>query len=640
MRYTPSRTLLASAIASIILAGCGGGSGGGSKNSSSASSSNSSVSTNVAPKFTSGTSVSRDEGTSKATGYVAVATDSDNNSLTYSLSGGSDKLLFSLDATSGILSFVTAPDFEQPADANHDNVYEVEVTVADGKDGKATQSVQVTVKNVETKLTALSKSSDAELIPGNTVSAQSSCDGCDPSLTKYEWYVEGSDTAVSTTASYKIKSEDRFKKITLKATPYTASGEVGSTATIVMLRNQVKDFLFLDTGFVVLRTDGTILVERSGDIVTSSDINLFDVKSIHSDNYGFVIRKDDDSLVMWSDLSSAGEVGRIEIPNIDKVYDGAALSKDHKLYAWHHGVGIYESSPPISNVIDVAFDGDNLAAIKSNGNVVALSRSTYCGHAVEGIDLTNIVKVAISACVFAGVTKEGGIKVWGGYNTADATLDVTGLDLTNVVDVVSNGWAFAALKNDGSVVTWGNPDYVGDIEGKELTNVARIVPSEYAFAAIKADGTVVSWGDDQYGGTTAGKDLTNVVDIIPSLCGFAAVKADKSVTAWGTDCRNSFNEELDHVAQLLSNGLVFVALKDDGTVITLPNHPDVFAWGQSSGADFKNVVKIFGNFGIYAALKNNGEIFSWGDFQYGGNVDGVDLAPFDEVVSSTLESNL
>ena len=52
-----------------------------------------------------------------------------------------------LDAASGRLSFVSAPDFEQPADADADNVYEVTVQVSDGL-LTATQSLLVTVSDV------------------------------------------------------------------------------------------------------------------------------------------------------------------------------------------------------------------------------------------------------------------------------------------------------------------------------------------------------------------------------------------------------------------------------------------------------------------------------------------------------------
>ncbi len=76
-----------------------------------------------------------------------TASDPDGDTLTYSILGGVDQAHFVLDAASGLLSFVSAPDFEQPADADADNVYEVTVQVSDGL-LTATQSLLVTVTDV------------------------------------------------------------------------------------------------------------------------------------------------------------------------------------------------------------------------------------------------------------------------------------------------------------------------------------------------------------------------------------------------------------------------------------------------------------------------------------------------------------
>lgn len=57
---------------------------------------------------------------------------SEGNGLTYSLTGGADMSKLSIDPQTGILSwFNFSPDFENPADANTDNRYEVQVTVTD-----------------------------------------------------------------------------------------------------------------------------------------------------------------------------------------------------------------------------------------------------------------------------------------------------------------------------------------------------------------------------------------------------------------------------------------------------------------------------------------------------------------------------
>ena len=63
---------------------------------------------------------------------TVTATDADvGDILTYSITGGADAALFSINGTSGALTFNAAPDFETPTDANGDNVYEVSVQVRD-----------------------------------------------------------------------------------------------------------------------------------------------------------------------------------------------------------------------------------------------------------------------------------------------------------------------------------------------------------------------------------------------------------------------------------------------------------------------------------------------------------------------------
>lgn len=60
------------------------------------------------------------------------ASDADGDAVTYSIIGGADAALFAIDANSGALSFVNAPDFETPGDVGGDNNYTVQVAVFDG----------------------------------------------------------------------------------------------------------------------------------------------------------------------------------------------------------------------------------------------------------------------------------------------------------------------------------------------------------------------------------------------------------------------------------------------------------------------------------------------------------------------------
>ena len=101
---------------------------------------------NAAPVITSSATVNVDENGTAVT--IVTATDGDNDTLSYSITNGADSALFSIDSTTGALSFLAAPDYETPADSDLDGIYEVEVTVDDGNGGSASQLVSVTVDNV------------------------------------------------------------------------------------------------------------------------------------------------------------------------------------------------------------------------------------------------------------------------------------------------------------------------------------------------------------------------------------------------------------------------------------------------------------------------------------------------------------
>ena len=108
-----------------------------------------------APIFSSGTTASTAENVSTATAvYTAVAPDSDgtpaNNTVAYSLAAGvNDNDLFNINSSTGAVTFKTSPDFENPADAGGNNVYDIVVTASDGLPAHdATRSVAITVTDL------------------------------------------------------------------------------------------------------------------------------------------------------------------------------------------------------------------------------------------------------------------------------------------------------------------------------------------------------------------------------------------------------------------------------------------------------------------------------------------------------------
>ena len=77
-----------------------------------------------------------------------TAIDVDSATIAYSIVGGADSALFTINSLTGALSFVTAPNFEAPADNGGNNVYDVMVQASDGTGGVDTQAIAVTVTDV------------------------------------------------------------------------------------------------------------------------------------------------------------------------------------------------------------------------------------------------------------------------------------------------------------------------------------------------------------------------------------------------------------------------------------------------------------------------------------------------------------
>ena len=98
--------------------------------------------------ITSNGTLSIAENTTAVTTVAATDADLPTQTLTYSISGGADSALFSINSSTGEMAFITAPDFEVPADAGMDNAYNITVQVSDGS-LTATQNVTVTVKGTD-----------------------------------------------------------------------------------------------------------------------------------------------------------------------------------------------------------------------------------------------------------------------------------------------------------------------------------------------------------------------------------------------------------------------------------------------------------------------------------------------------------
>jgi hypothetical protein len=108
------------------------------------------VTSENAPLFTSANTVDFSEN-GTAVAYTALVTH--HTPVTYSLGNGSDEALFEIDGSTGALSFLSPPDFENPEDADGNNAYVVEIKATDQANVVGVMTLTLTVTNANDDFT-------------------------------------------------------------------------------------------------------------------------------------------------------------------------------------------------------------------------------------------------------------------------------------------------------------------------------------------------------------------------------------------------------------------------------------------------------------------------------------------------------
>ncbi len=153
---------------------------------------------NDAPTITSGAATSVAENTTAVLTVTATDADAPAQTLTFTISGGADAAKFSI-TSGGVLTFVVAPNFEAPADAGADNIYNVTIQVSDGTTA-TTQAITVTVTNANEApaITSNGGDSTAAVNASENQTAVTDVDASDPDAAATLTYskVGGADQAL------------------------------------------------------------------------------------------------------------------------------------------------------------------------------------------------------------------------------------------------------------------------------------------------------------------------------------------------------------------------------------------------------------------------------------------------------------
>ncbi|MEM9421289.1 MAG: cadherin domain-containing protein [Pseudomonadota bacterium] len=115
---------------------------------SACSDSGSILSINRPPTITSSATADTPENTAGVV-YTAIASDPDGDRVTFNILDGADGSAFSIDTITGEVTFSTPPNFEAAADANTDNIYEVNIQAMDGLGATDSQLVSITITDID-----------------------------------------------------------------------------------------------------------------------------------------------------------------------------------------------------------------------------------------------------------------------------------------------------------------------------------------------------------------------------------------------------------------------------------------------------------------------------------------------------------
>ena len=171
--------------------------------------------------------------------YTYRATDPEGSAVAWGLSG-TDRGAFFIDKT-GVLTFNSPPDYEDPADTDRNNVYELTVEASDGfleQSNKARLEVTVTVTNLtDARAVILGRAQ-----VGRTLTAETSGipdkDKSDKVDFSYQWLADETDVEGATDPTYEITEKDEGKtiKVRVKFTDNAGKKETLTSAATALVK--------------------------------------------------------------------------------------------------------------------------------------------------------------------------------------------------------------------------------------------------------------------------------------------------------------------------------------------------------------------------------------------------------------------
>ena len=250
---------------------------------------------------------------------------------------------------------------------------------------------------------------------------------------------------------------------------------------------------------------------------------------------------------------------------------------------------------------------------------------------------------------FAALNRDTTISTWGSANFGAVTVPSN----INYQHIYASYKAFTGIKNDKTINSWGDSNYGGNIPNayktKTYNNVVSINNIDFgAFAGITNDNKIYSWGNSTILNLNLNSDFqlnNNFTSVYSNTGAFSALKNDGSVLSWGwkTSTRDYGQDPQTVIDNLGITNNNFTSIfpcgnNDEGSFAAIKNdNRTIVLWGSITlGGVYQesriintsqNVSTVLGSTGAFAAILDDGSIFTWGPTNYGGKIEDEQFQP-------------
>ena len=326
---------------------------------------------NEAPVITSdgggaSAAISLPENITGVTTVTAIDPDA-GTTLVYSISGGPDRASFTIDPSTGALAFLTAPNYDIPADANGNNVYSVTVRVSDGALFDE-QAINVTVINVNESAPVITSGG------GGDAAAISVSSGTRPVMK-----VTAVDPDANTTLVYSIVGGADQSKFTINS----STGQLNFV-------NTPNYLLPTDSGLnniydVIVRASDGVLYDEQAIAVTVTLPNAPPVIISNGGGASATIKIAENGTAVTTVIATDANIGQAITYSLGSAVDGALFSIDPKT-----GILTFNTAPDFEAPTDSNLDNRYQVQVLATDSLGAqdFQNLTVVVNNVKGVTLT------------------------------------------------------------------------------------------------------------------------------------------------------------------------------------------------------------------------------------------------------------